>query len=90
MVSRFGIKDCALRDTPISKVDKFNLLQCPRNEIEKKKMEKIPYASAVRSFMYAQVSTCSDIVYIVGMLGRYLSNPEMDHWRAIKRAMRYL
>ena len=40
--------------------------------------------------MYAQVSMCSDIVYIVGMLGKYLTNPEMDHWRAIKRAMRYL
>ena len=40
--------------------------------------------------MYAQVSMCLDIVYIVGMLGKYLTNPEMDHWRAIKRAMRYL
>ena len=29
--------------------------------------------------MYARVCMCPDITYIVGMLDRYLSNPEMDH-----------
>ncbi|XP_058008332.1 secreted RxLR effector protein 161-like [Hevea brasiliensis] len=53
-------------------------------------MQKVPYASAVGSLMYAQVYTCPDIAYIVGMLGRYLSNPGMDNWKAAKRAMRYL
>ena len=24
------------------------------------------------------------------MLGRYMSNPEVDHWKAAKRVMRYL
>ncbi|PKU64457.1 Retrovirus-related Pol polyprotein from transposon TNT 1-94 [Dendrobium catenatum] len=52
--------------------------------------DKIPYASAVGSLMYAQVCTRPDIAYIVGMLGRYLSNPGMDHWKAVKRVMRYL
>ena len=42
-------------------------------------MEGIPYASAVRSLMYAQTCTRSDISFVVGMLGRYQSNPEMDH-----------
>ena len=40
--------------------------------------------------MYAQVYTRPDIAFIVGMLGRYLSNPAMDHWRATKRVFRYL
>ena len=40
--------------------------------------------------MYAQVCTHLDITYIVGILGRYLSNPGMDHWKAVKRVMRYL
>ncbi|RVW93240.1 Retrovirus-related Pol polyprotein from transposon TNT 1-94 [Vitis vinifera] len=58
--------------------------------LESQEMQKIPYASAVGSLMYAQVCTRPDIAYIVGMLGRYLSNPGMDHWRAAKRVMRYL
>ena len=53
-------------------------------------MQKIPYASVVGSLMYAQVCTRSDIAHIVGMLGRYLSNPGLDHWKAAKRVMRYL
>ena len=79
MLSRFGMKDCALGDTPISKGDKFNFLHCPKNKIEKKDMENIPYASVVGSLMYAQVCMCSDIAFVVGMLGRYLSNPGMIH-----------
>jgi len=55
-----------------------------------KKLQKIPYASALGSLMYVQACTRPDIAFIVGMLGRYLSNPEMDHWRAAKRVFRYL
>jgi hypothetical protein len=40
--------------------------------------------------MYAQVCTRPDIAYITRMLGRYLSNPGMNHWKAAKRVLRYL
>ena len=33
---------------------------------------------------------CVDIAYIVGVLGRYFSNPGMNHWKTAKRVMRYL
>ena len=29
-------------------------------------------------------------VFIVGVLGRYQSNPSIDHWRAAKKVIRYL
>ena len=90
VLSRFGMKDCAPGDTTIAKGDKFNLLQCPKNEIEKKEMENILYASIVGSLMYGQVCTCSDIAYVVGMLGQYLSNPRMIYWKIAKRVMWYL
>ncbi|XP_050125357.1 secreted RxLR effector protein 161-like [Malus sylvestris] len=53
-------------------------------------MESIPYASIVGSLMYAQTCTRPDISFAVGMLGRYQSNPRMDHWKAAKKVMRYL
>ena len=53
-------------------------------------MQKIPYASAIGNLMYAQVCTRPDIAYIVRVLGRYLSNPGMDHRKATRRVMRYL
>ena len=59
------------------------------NDLEVTKMQKIPYASVVGSLMYAQICTRPDKAFIVGMLGRYLSNPGMDHWRAAKRVFKY-
>ncbi|XP_059461806.1 secreted RxLR effector protein 161-like [Corylus avellana] len=53
-------------------------------------MESIPYAFDVGSLMYAQVCLRPDIAYAVGMLGRYQSNPGMEHWKAAKKVMRYL
>ena len=90
VLSRFGMQNCAPGDTPVAKGDKLSLLQCPKTDLEVKEMQDIPYASAVGSIMYAQVCTRPDITYIVGMLGRYLSNPGMDHWKAVKRVLRYL
>ena len=53
-------------------------------------MERIPYASDVRSLTYTQTCTKPDISFAVGMLGRYQSNPGIDHWKAAKKVMRYL
>ena len=53
-------------------------------------MKGTPYASVVGSLIYAQVCTCPNITYIVGMLSRYLRNQGMDHWKEVKRVMWYL
>jgi hypothetical protein len=53
-------------------------------------MESIPYAYVVGNLMYAQVCLRPDITYAIGMLGRYQSNPGMEHWNSAKKVMRYL
>ena len=53
-------------------------------------MKTIPYASAVGNIMYAQVCTRPDLAFITGMLGRYQSNSGIDHWKAVKKALRYI
>ena len=84
------MKNCSSSVAPIVKGDLFCELQCPKNDLEKKQMDKIPCASAVGSIMYAQVCTQPNIAYVVGMLGRYQSNPGIDNWKAIKKVLRYL
>ena len=81
------MQNCKPGNTPVSRGDKFCIGQCPKNDHEAKQMHNIPYASAIGCMMYAQVCTRPDIAYIIGMLGRYLSNPGMDHWIAAKRVM---
>uniref|UniRef100_A0A6N2L3B4 Fe2OG dioxygenase domain-containing protein n=1 Tax=Salix viminalis TaxID=40686 RepID=A0A6N2L3B4_SALVM len=90
VLKRYGMQDCKPGDTPVAKGDKFSLNQCPKNDFEKREIQKIPYASVVGSLMYAQVCTRPDIAYIIGILGRYLSNPGIDHWKAAKRVLRVL
>nr|CAN75844.1 hypothetical protein VITISV_005150 [Vitis vinifera] len=44
----------------------------------------------LKSLMYAQVCTRLDTAFVVGMLGRYLSNPGSQHWKAAKKEELYL
>ncbi|RDY04246.1 hypothetical protein CR513_12064, partial [Mucuna pruriens] len=90
VLERFSMKDSKPRDTLIAKGDKFSLKQFPNNDLERNKMQKIPYASIVGSLMYAQVCTRLNSAFVVGVLGSYLSDPGVQHWKAIKRVMRYL
>jgi hypothetical protein len=90
VLERFGMKNCSTSIAPITKEDKFSKDKCPQNALEQEQMKNIPYASAVGNLLYAQVCIRHDIAMAVGMLGRYQSNPGMEHWKAAKRVMRYL
>ncbi|KAK9089019.1 hypothetical protein Scep_028101 [Stephania cephalantha] len=90
VLERFQMDKCSAGIVLIQKRDKFSLMQCPHNDLERQQMQCIPYASLVGSLMYAQTCTRPDISFAVGMLGRYQSNPGMDHWKAAKKVLRYL
>jgi hypothetical protein len=53
-------------------------------------MKSVPYASAVRSLMYAQLCTRPDLAFVTGMLDRYQKSPGISHWNRIKKALRYI
>ena len=84
------MQNCKSDDTSMVKGDKFSLEQYHKNAFEEKDIQKIPYASAVGSLMYAQICTRPDIAYITGILDRYLSNLESDYWKATKQVLWYL
>ena len=90
VLERFRMQNCSASPVPIQKGDKFSLMQCPHNDLERKQMEAIPYASIVGSLMYAQICTRPNISFAMGMLGRYQSNLGLDHWKAAKKVLRYL
>jgi hypothetical protein len=53
-------------------------------------MKSVPYASALRSLMYAPVCTHPDLASVTGMLGRYQKKSDIDHWNEIKKALKYI
>ena len=89
ILKRFNMHNYSSTRAPIVKGDKFSKAQCPQNYHEREEMRTIPYSSLVGSLMYAQVSTHPNIAFVVGMLGRYLSNPRSQHWKAAKKVLRY-
>ena len=51
----------------------------PKTPDEKDRMSRIPYASAVRSIMYAMICTRPDVLYALSMTSRFQSNPGEAH-----------
>ena len=53
-------------------------------------MRRVPYASVVVSLIYTMLCTRPEISYVVGIVSRYQSNPDKEHWIAIKHILKYL
>jgi hypothetical protein len=81
---------CYTMSVPFMKGDKLGTFQHPTNQLEINEMKLIPYASAIGSIMYVQVSTHPDLAFVTGLLRRFQSNPGIKHWKAAKKTLRYL
>ena len=73
------MQSCSSGKVLIVKGDRFSKGQCPQNDIGRDQMKTFFYSSIVGSLMYVQVCTRPDIVFVVGVLGRYLSDPYQSH-----------
>ena len=73
------MQSCSFGKTPIVKGDKFSKGQCLQNDIEIDHMKVVPYSSIVSSLMYVQVYTRPNIAFVIGLLGKYLSDPSQNH-----------
>ncbi|CAD6257045.1 unnamed protein product [Miscanthus lutarioriparius] len=57
---------------------------------ERKRMSKVPYASAVVSIMYAMICTHPDVSYALSVASRYQADPGESHWTLVKNILKYL
>ena len=84
------MQNCKSSPSSIVKDDRYEKFQCPRNQYEIDQIKAVPYASVVESLQYAQVCTRPDLAFVTGLLGRYQSNLGIEHWRLVKKVLRYL
>ena len=54
---------------------------------EEEDMVRVPYASVVRSLMYAMVCTRPNILYEVGVLGMYTLKLKKEHWIVVQNGV---
>ena len=53
-------------------------------------MSKVPYASVVGCLIYVMVCTRPDLTHIDSVVSKFISNPRILHWDAVKWIFRYL
>src|SRR6266516_3183829 len=75
---------------PVLQGVRVSAAQRPTSAEDREKMSVIPYASAIGSIMYAMLCTRPDVNLAISLVGRYQSNPGMDHWTAVKNILKYL
>ncbi|GJZ85500.1 retrovirus-related pol polyprotein from transposon TNT 1-94 [Tanacetum coccineum] len=82
------------RDRPISTPFPTNVNLSSKisssSEKERREMSRVPYASTVGSLMFAMICTRPDIAHAVGVVSRYMAKPGGEHWKAVKRILRYI
>ena len=52
-------------------------------------MAFLPYRQTLGSVRYLVSCTRPDSLYSVGFLSRFMQNPGIAHWQALKRVIRY-
>jgi hypothetical protein len=81
MLKQFNMKEFKRWYLPVSHEICLSKYMCSKTQIERYKMKIIPYASAIRSIMYAILYTRS-YIYIYNALSitsRYQFNPGEGH-----------
>ena len=90
MLERYNMSHCSPVHTPLNPGTRLSAAICPQTQAEKDEMAKVPYINAVGALMWLAVATRPDILYAVGVLCRFNSNPGQAHWTAVKHLMRYV
>ncbi|GJY26150.1 hypothetical protein Tco_0400876 [Tanacetum coccineum] len=64
--------------------------QGAKTPTEVQRMQRVPYASAIGSIMYAVRCTRPDAAFAQNLCSRFQQNPGEIHWTAIKTILKYL
>lgn len=82
VISRFGMESAKGCLTPMEVG--LNLEQESESAVD------APYREAIGSLMYLMVGTRPDIAFAVSKLAKYVENPTVTQWKAVKRLLRYV
>jgi hypothetical protein len=84
VLQRFNMEEAKKEFLPMSHVIHLSKTQCPSTTDERERMSRIPYASSIRSIMYAMICTRPDILFAHSVTSRYQSDLGEGHWTVVK------
>lgn len=89
-MDRFNITNAKPICTPLADHFRSSSAMCPKTQEEEKQIKGVPYSLVVGSLMYAMVCTHLDIAHAMGVVRKFMSNPNKTHWQVIQWILRYL
>lgn len=75
---------------PVSTPMDPNQMFRPNTESKSSEDHRLNFASVMGSLLYIANTFRPDISYAVSVLSQFTGNPSDDHWRGVKRVLRYL
>ena len=90
IVKRFGMQDSKKGFIPMRHEVQISKEQSPKTPEDKALMERITYASAIGSILYAMICTRPYVAYALSVTNRFQADPGEKHWEAVKCILKYL
>lgn len=87
VLSRFNMLHCNADEIPMTVGQK---LQGASSEYEAEGGFIRTYQEAIGSLMYLMLCTRPHIAYSISNLSKFSANPTREHWKAVKKVLRYL
>jgi len=87
---KFNMESCKPAVTPGEPNIKLTKDMSPSTQEEKNEMSRIPYREAIGSLMFAMTCSRPDIAFEVSRVASFSENPGQEHWKRVKRVLRYL
>ena len=83
VLKRFGMSDCKAVISPTD-ISSRLIPSTAATKID------APFREAVGAFMHLMTATRPEIAFAVNYVSRFMKNPQVEHWMAVKRILRYL
>ncbi|GJY21818.1 retrotransposon protein, putative, ty1-copia subclass [Tanacetum coccineum] len=90
ILKRYRMDNSKCGHIPMQEKLDFNKTQGASTPKEVKRMQNVPYASAMGSIMYAVRCTRPDVAFTQNITSRFQQNPGELHWTAVKNILKYL
>nr|GFA47951.1 retrotransposon protein, putative, Ty1-copia subclass [Tanacetum cinerariifolium] len=90
ILKRYSMENSKRGSIPMQEKLKLSKSQGASTPAEMKRMQNVPYASAVGSIMYAVRCTRPDVAFAQNITSRFQQNPGDIHWTTVKNILKYL
>lgn len=90
ILKEYGMEDCNPCSIPMDAGSFLVADTSPKSKVELEQLSKIPYQNVIGSLMYLLQMTRPDLAYTVSTMSRFNTCYGMEHWRVLKKTLRYL